>query len=237
MKASILTFESWSMIRQDTIALKAAEKKVEILVDVDPRVPLSINGDPTRLRQVLLNLMSNAVKFTAEGEVTVSVTHAALKTGSIRLHFLVADSGIGIADGAIDNLFTPFTQADSTTTRRYGGTGLGLSICRKLVSAMGGDITVQSTVGTGSVFSFSILSAPAQVRERMERPQLSQCPRVLLVVGNMKLRCSLQKQAERLGAIVRSAGSAADGLEAWLNMSLSDWVPEVVMVDNGFSSG
>ena len=219
----------------DTLALKAAEKKIEILVDVAPLVPSRVTGDPTRLRQVLLNLMSNAVKFTSAGEVTVIVTHDAAQTGGVALVFSVADSGIGIDESAIDKLFEPFTQADSSTTRRYGGTGLGLSICRKLVDAMGGDIDVQSKPGAGSVFRFSVLMAPAQATAAVESPRLPD-GKILLVAENVKLRRHLQSVVERWGAVVRGASSTAEAGDVWADADASGWAPNMIVVDGGLAA-
>src|SRR5712671_6804842 len=137
------------------LAVRAREKHLELLAEVAPEVPRIVRGDPTRLRQVLMNLIGNAIKFTEQGEVVVSVS-AAATNGSVGLRFAVRDTGIGIAPEHIGSVFKEFTQADSTTTRRYGGTGLGLAISQRLVRLMGGAITVSSEVGHGSEFSFTI---------------------------------------------------------------------------------
>src|SRR5881409_176272 len=137
------------------LAVRAREKHLELLADVAPEVPRVVRGDPTRLRQVLMNLIGNAIKFTEQGEVVVSVS-AAATNGGVGLRFAVRDTGIGIAPDHIGTVFKEFTQADSTMTRRYGGTGLGLEISQRLVRLMGGAITVSSEVGRGSEFSFTI---------------------------------------------------------------------------------
>ena len=108
---------------------------------------------PVRLRQIALNLVSNAIKFTSEGQVVLRVSSSQVEPDWLQLHFSVRDTGIGMDAAAVATLFTPFTQADSSTTRRFGGTGLGLSICKRLVEAMGGQIDVSSEVGTGTTFS------------------------------------------------------------------------------------
>src|SRR6059036_346852 len=138
------------------LAVRAREKHLELLADVAPEVPRAVRGDPTRLRQVLMNLIGNAIKFTEQGEVVVSVTTGASSNGNTRLRFAVRDTGIGIATEHVGTIFKEFTQADSTMTRRYGGTGLGLAISQRLVRLMGGAITVSSEVGRGSEFSFTI---------------------------------------------------------------------------------
>ncbi|KLN66590.1 hybrid sensor histidine kinase/response regulator [Vibrio sp. VPAP30] len=136
---------------------KAFEKGLELLFKVSKDVPKVIKGDPLRLGQIIINLVNNAVKFTAEGEISVTVTVEPEATGSAYLCLEVQDTGIGMSKDQTDKLFNAFTQADGSTTRRYGGTGLGLSICRRLVELMGGEIRVDSTPNLGSCFSFSVL--------------------------------------------------------------------------------
>src|SRR5439155_15590292 len=137
------------------LAVRAREKHLELLAEVGADVPRVVRGDPTRLRQVLMNLIGNAIKFTEQGEVVVSVS-AAASDGSTTLRFAVRDTGIGIAPEHIGSVFREFTQADSTTTRRYGGTGLGLAISQRLVQLMGGNLTVNSELGRGSEFAFAV---------------------------------------------------------------------------------
>lgn len=140
----------------DLHADAAAQKHVELVLDVDPAVPRFVAGDPTRLRQIVLNLLANAIKFTARGEVVVTVTAAGLRDDAADLRFEVADTGIGIAEDVQSRLFLPFVQGDVSTTRKYGGTGLGLAICKRLVELMGGEIGVTSQPGRGSTFWFAI---------------------------------------------------------------------------------
>lgn len=140
---------------------RAEEKELKLCVDIDSTIPELISGDPVRLRQVLLNLVANAIKFTHEGSVSIKVTISE-HSGNRFLRFDVHDTGIGIAKEARDMLFEPFVQADGSTTRKYGGTGLGLSICRRLVELMGGSIGLQSEEGVGSIFWFTV---PLQVAE------------------------------------------------------------------------
>ncbi|MFV0421559.1 response regulator [Oleidesulfovibrio sp.] len=137
-------------------SISASEKGLEFLLDMGKDVPLEVYGDPLRLGQVLTNLVSNAVKFTASGEVIVAVKVVSSHSDVARVRFTVKDSGIGMNQDELTKLFNPFSQADGSITRRYGGTGLGLSISSKLVQLMGGELVVESEVGVGSAFSFEL---------------------------------------------------------------------------------
>ena len=138
------------------IELPAREKGLDLHFVIEPDVPDQVVGDPLRLRQVLINLMSNAVKFTEEGGITLSVWVESSTALEVELRFSVRDTGIGMRPEIHKRLFEPFTQADDSTTRRYGGTGLGLAICRQLVELMHGTIRVESTPGEGSIFKFTV---------------------------------------------------------------------------------
>ncbi|HLI78722.1 MAG TPA: response regulator, partial [Candidatus Binataceae bacterium] len=133
---------------------RARQKRLELTLNIDPEVPAIVRGDPTRLRQVLSNLLANAIKFTHQGEVVVSVTHADSTDDEVLILFTVTDTGIGISADELHELFQPFHQADGSTTRKYGGSGLGLAISAQLVERMGGQIDASSTPGKGSTFSF-----------------------------------------------------------------------------------
>jgi PAS domain S-box-containing protein len=137
------------------MAFQAAAKSLELVVNVRPEVPERVFGDPQRIRQCLLNLVGNAIKFTPSGEVVLEVCCVGRQDGRALVHFEVRDTGIGIPEQSLDRLFQPFTQADSSTTRRFGGTGLGLSIVRKLVEMMGGQVGAHSQPGKGSTFWFT----------------------------------------------------------------------------------
>jgi PAS domain S-box-containing protein len=202
----------------DLVAHRAAEKGVELAYVVEDGVPMSVLGDVTRVRQVLVNLLSNAVKFTDAGSVSVRV-HAAPADAQVgtetRLWFAVSDTGIGIAPDKLAAVFESFSQADSSTTRKYGGTGLGLSISRRLVEIMGGEIGVESTLGVGSTFRFSVAAsvAPAERRVylRAEQPVL-EGRRVLVIDDNAVNREILVRHAERWRMAVRAVPSGAEGL-------------------------
>ncbi len=139
----------------DTLAFKAREKGLDLFYLIEPAVPALLLGDPTRLRQVMVNLVSNAVKFTAEGEVAIHVTLDHEDQDQVIIRFSVTDTGVGIPPAQLPRLFKPFTQADATTSRRFGGTGLGLSICKRLVDMMDGQIGVRSREKSGSTFWFT----------------------------------------------------------------------------------
>jgi CheY-like chemotaxis protein len=138
------------------VAGRAEEKGLALVCEIAPNVPIDLVGDPTRLRQVLLNLLGNAIKFTKSGEVALRVTRDADSSVPGALRFTISDTGVGIPAEKLGAVFERFTQADSSTTRRFGGSGLGLTISKSLVELMGGRIWVESEVGKGSVFSFAV---------------------------------------------------------------------------------
>jgi PAS domain S-box-containing protein len=151
---------------KEMVAVRAHEKGLTLVCEIAPNVPDDLVGDPTRLRQVLLNLLGNAIKFTESGEVALRVTPDADASVPGALRFTISDTGIGIPDEKLGAVFERFTQADSSTTRRYGGSGLGLTISKRLVELMGGCIRVESGVGKGSVFSFAV---PLEIWTRTTR--------------------------------------------------------------------
>ncbi len=150
----------------DLVAPRAAEKQLDLIYWMESTVPVAVLGDVTRLRQVLVNLVGNAVKFTDHGEVLISVSARPDPVGRLRLHFSVKDTGIGIPAVAQQRLFKAFSQVDASTTRRFGGTGLGLAISQRLVELMGGRIWVESEPGRGSVFQFEIPAEPTEEAPR-----------------------------------------------------------------------
>jgi signal transduction histidine kinase/DNA-binding response OmpR family regulator len=154
-----------------TLSLRAEEKELELICDVSPDVPDAVVGDPTRLRQILSNLIGNAIKFTDHGEIVASVRPGEEHDGRVRLEFAVADTGIGVAADKTEAIFEPFRQADSSTTRKYGGSGLGLAISRRLTEMMGGRIAVEPRPAGGSVFRFSAQFALRSSPLLPERPQ------------------------------------------------------------------
>ncbi len=168
----------------ELLALKAQEKGLQVVLLMRPDVPVHVVGDPGRFRQILLNLVANAIKFTDQGEVSVHISRLEQDQDRLVIRCEVQDTGIGLSSTAQSQLFQPFSQADSSTTRRFGGTGLGLAICRKLVSAMGGEIGVESKEGVGSTFYFHLPLAVADpVAEPSPMRDLSHL-RVLVVDNN-----------------------------------------------------
>ena len=198
------------------MAAKAAENSTELIVDIRPDVPRWVKGDPGRLRQVLTNLVSNAVKFTRDGSVVVTVEHAGNGNGDRPIRFSVRDTGIGIAPDKLDVIFEEFAQADSSTTRKYGGTGLGLAISRRIVALMGGELRVRSVVGQGSEFSFMLdldEAAPAEATALVD-PEINLRGRRILVVDDHPInRRVVRDQLERLGASIAEADGYDQAME------------------------
>ncbi len=145
----------------DMFELDAFNKSIEMLFRIAPNVPIAVIGDVHRLKQILTNLVGNAIKFTESGHIIISVSKAESAENNIKLIFAIQDTGIGLSAEQISRIFQPFTQADESTTRRYGGTGLGLVISKRLIEGMGGELNVESNLGEGSTFSFSCIFDPA----------------------------------------------------------------------------
>ena len=205
----------------DLIAGRAAEKGLETAYVFEGEVPAAIVGDVTRLRQVVLNLLSNAVKFTERGEVVLTVTSKALASERVELTFAVRDTGIGLSAQGMARLFQSFSQADSSTTRKYGGTGLGLAISKRLAELMGGTMWVASDgPGKGSTFSFTIVAttttaSPAPQRDFVgAQPELTG-KRVLVVDDNATNRRVLALQTGKWGMTSRDSGSPGEALR-WI---------------------
>jgi signal transduction histidine kinase/DNA-binding response OmpR family regulator len=192
----------------------AGLKGLELLLEIDPDVPPRVRGDPVRLRQVVLNLLGNAVKFTLQGEIHLRVEVARLTAVGATLRFAVRDTGIGIDPAVQAMLFQPFVQADSSTTRRFGGTGLGLAISRRMVELMGGNIGVVSRPGAGSTFWFTVEleRAEAAVEEPAPRPAFAEGQRVLLVDDNATNRKWLAHLCRGWGLSYETAEDAAVAL-------------------------
>jgi PAS domain S-box-containing protein len=196
------------------LSLRANEKNLELLVDIEPAIPSGLVGDPMRLGQVLVNLGSNAVKFTDKGEVVLGITLVNSNDDHVELKFSITDTGIGMTAEQQGRLFQAFSQADSSTTREYGGTGLGLSISKKLTEMMGGQISVESQPGVGSCFSFTakFIVSNAIQHDRLILPEPLKKLKVLVVDDNEQARTILSSIVSSLGFDVDVANGGLTAL-------------------------
>ncbi|MES1265923.1 MAG: ATP-binding protein, partial [Variovorax sp.] len=194
------------------ISEKAHAKGLELVIDIAPDVPPHLMGDSLRLGQILLNYANNAVKFTEKGEIMISVRASERTDNDVLLHFRVQDTAIGLTPEQIARLFKSFSQADTSTTRRFGGTGLGLAISRKLADLMGGEVGVESDVGKGSTFWFSARLGIGQVKKRefVPNPDL-RGRRALVVDDNDHARMVM---ADMLGSMTFVTESVESGAAA-----------------------
>jgi len=218
-----------------SLALRADEKGLELLCEVAPEVPEMVRGDSSRLRQIILNLVGNAIKFTDQGEVALKVKHDSPEGEELLLHFTVADSGIGIPKEKQESIFEPFTQADASTTRKFGGTGLGLTISLRLVGMMGGRIWVESEVNRGSRFHFTARlslahAKPAEPGAIAPTVNLSGV-KVLVVDDNRTNRRILEGMLKRWEMSVASVEGAEEALRQ-LSAALEAGEPfELILTD------
>jgi signal transduction histidine kinase/DNA-binding response OmpR family regulator/HPt (histidine-containing phosphotransfer) domain-containing protein len=198
----------------ELLAERAHSKGIELALQVDPEIPAVLRGDPGRFRQILVNLVGNAVKFTERGEVVVQASLDSRDGGVVTVRFSVRDTGIGIPREAQEKIFASFTQADGSTTRKFGGTGLGLTICRQLVEMMGGTIRVESEPGRGSDFMFTVRfreTAESDLTTSAPRPDLKGL-KVLVVDDNRTNREILEKQLYAWGLRSHGAGGGDEAL-------------------------
>lgn len=210
-------------------AMRAEEKGLELAFSLAPDVPRHLRGDSLRLGQVLTNLVGNAIKFTHQGEVIVSITRGA---SADTLAFAVRDTGIGLSDDQIATLFQPFSQASAHTSRHYGGTGLGLAISSQIVQGMGGTMQVHSTPGQGSTFAFTIraMQTPAAVTRAQPSSHL-QARRVLIVDDNASARAILQEMVQGFGMAVATASSGREALDTLRAASQAGAPFAIVLMD------
>ena len=233
VELEILDFELIAIVEAtaELLAERARKKKLTLMTYVDPEIPKLLRGDPGHIRQVLLNLASNAIKFTSTGEVIIEVSASSSDNNSTRLVFSVKDSGIGINKNTLKKLFSPFTQADGSITRKYGGTGLGLSICKGLVELMGGEIGAESQPKEGSNFWFSIncepstLGNPDQISNEVDLKDkrfliISSIDSVTRIVDSyaksLGMRCDSVKSVSDALALIRQEGVANDPFDCAL---------------------
>ena len=236
----------------DSLALKAQEKGLELVCHILPDVPTALIGDPGKLRQIIVNMAGNSLKFTEEGEIVIRVEMESETDDSVKLHFMVSDTGIGIPQDKLDSIFRSFEQVDGSTTRKYGGTGLGLSITRQLVEMMGGEIRVESPNryrleedsntrnlgprigGPGSIFHFTIcfeLSRSKDIRVPRPKPQdLSGMP-VLIVDDNTTNRILLQEMITSWGLVPTITASGKEAIDRF-NTAFSSGTPyRLILLD------
>jgi signal transduction histidine kinase/DNA-binding response OmpR family regulator len=215
------------------IPAKAREKQLEVLFATAPDVPLSLIGDPLRLGQILLNLTNNAIKFTEKGEIVVSTELLAKNDDTVTLKFSVRDTGIGMTAEQAAKLFQPFTQADSSTTRKYGGTGLGLTICKRLVEMMNGDIGVTSAPGEGSTFFFHAVFGRAgqEIKKRTQLAGNLKGLRVLVVDDSSTSRNIFKETLESFSFNVGVADSGADAISEILTADKRGRGYDLILMD------
>jgi signal transduction histidine kinase/ActR/RegA family two-component response regulator len=210
----------------ELMSARAQSKGLKLLSSVGSGIPAGLRGDPHRLRQLLLNLVSNAIKFTERGEIAIELSCRAETREAVELHCVVRDTGIGLSEEAQQKLFRPFTQADSSTTRKFGGTGLGLAICRQLVELMAGKIGVTSTEGKGATFWFSVRLEKGPAADHAGSSNKSRAPvtmglpcrralRVLLAEDNRTNQKIAAAQLSKLGCEVEIVSNGREAVSAW----------------------
>lgn len=214
-----------------SMGVRATEKGIEYVSFPDPRIPEFVVGDPGRLRQILTNLVGNAIKFTDQGEVTLRVRKGEEVQGMHTLYFSVQDTGIGIATENVSKIFESFSQADASTTRRFGGTGLGLTICKQLVQLMQGKIGVESAVGSGSHFWFEIRLGISEERRSDFHQGTIQGIRILVAEQNDTAREMMVAVMESHGMLVRSAKSCAELIQILESLSGEEF-PRIVVLED-----
>jgi signal transduction histidine kinase/CheY-like chemotaxis protein len=218
----------------DLFANKANKMGIDLIYQIDFKVPATIIGDSLRLRQVIINLVSNAIKFTQQGEIFIGVHLLNVNEGKTTIGFEVRDTGIGIPSDKLDRLFKAFSQVDSSTTRKYGGTGLGLVICEKLIALMGGSISVESEVGKGTRFSFNImagLSEEAQNEANLDVAALED-KKILIVGDNFTSSSVIQGNLKQFKCITKVVTSGKEALNLLFEVQDFDLIiADMQMVD------
>ncbi len=218
----------------DVTHFRATDKGLELLFDVSVHTPLQFYGDPLRLGQILMNLVSNAIKFTDCGYIVIAVMAIAETDSQVTLRFAVQDTGIGMSPGQQEQLFQAFSQADASTTRRYGGTGLGLAIAKRLVTLMGGEIGVRSTLGEGSTFWFTMPLERSPSSPLVVSPDAMttlQRQRILVVDDNPAARAIFSGLLQSLQLPATVVGSGAEGIAALTEATCLGQSYDVVLVD------
>ncbi len=218
------------------ICPKIAPKGIELLCSIDDRVPPGLRGDPFRFRQILVNLLGNASKFTESGEIELSLGVDGIENDRLKLHVAVRDTGIGIPQDKLSIIFAPFFQADGSTTRKHGGTGLGLTICKQIATLLGGDIQVESEPGVGSMFHFTAwLGYSPEAADG--RPAMEQLPQrnLLVVDDNARAAESLTRHLASLGMRVVASATTAGAIAALERARDAGDAIDFVIVDVGLA--
>ncbi len=217
LSLEIIEFDAERLVEGvgELLAQQAHAKNLTLATYIDPKIPSVIKGDPGRLRQVLVNLTGNAIKFSKSGEIVISAAVHSETDESVCIKFSVSDQGIGLTEAERDRLFKPFVQGDGSTTRKYGGTGLGLSICKRLVELMLGEFGIESTKGEGSTFWFKVVLSKGENQEKLSavNDELAKL-RVLLVLDEVKTRETIHNYLAAWGAKV----SVADNHDEAINL-------------------
>ena len=234
LELSVVEFSLTDLLTQtvDLFAPQAFSKGLEFILNVDPNLPMFLKGDDFRILQIINNLISNAIKFTAKGEIRLAVSPLTASEGENRLLFTVTDTGIGLNQSQAEKLFSAFTQADSSHTRRYGGSGLGLAISKQLVNLMGGEIWCRSQPDRGSTFGFTIRLSPSGRSDRF----LTLYPPfkgldILLVDDNLNSRQSIEASLSTLGCTVLAAGSGDEALEIMSGRRKAGLKTDLLLID------
>lgn len=217
-------------------ALRSAESGIELVVYINPALPADVTGDVTRIKQVIINLLGNAFKFTEKGEIQLLVTGESNETGSFDLKFEVIDSGIGISPQKQLHLFDSFSQADASTTRKYGGSGLGLAICRRLVLLMGGDIGVESAEEMGAAFWFTVpVGALSSSQAKAYEPSLEGMR--IIVADTSSIRSNLLQKALRSSGVGVDIVRTFEGIKTKLQNKSGQKSYDAILMDAKFSGG
>lgn len=211
----------------NVVTLQAADKNIEFLFDINDNVAKTFKGDPLRIGQVLVNIVSNAIKFTEKGQVVLKIDYQRNKSKDF-LHFSVIDSGIGMTKEEIDNIVHPFTQADSSFTRKYGGTGLGLTITHQLVDLMGGELLIESEKGKGSTFSFSLPLPVVEKKPERTIPKQLENLSILVIDDNKTSLLILNDICESFGFDVKTASTSKEAIKLLQDKSYN---PNLIVID------
>jgi PAS domain S-box-containing protein len=217
----------------ELMAERAHSKGVEMLCHVPPDIPVALKGDPVRLRQIFINLIGNAVKFTENGEIVISARPLEITEEDVRLSFSIKDTGIGIGEEQQKSIFDAFVQADNSTKRKYGGTGLGLAIVKQLVELMGGTISLESTPGKGTLFNFTACFKKQmfQYQTVFDQHQLLDGLRILIIDDNATNRIILHEQLTSWGVINECAENARSALAMLHSAAVNGYPYDIAILD------